>query len=147
MAPEVENRINGAIASGRLTVLAAKLIAIEPGVASVVVRYRRRGQSAIETVEADKIVDCRHIGRVPLKVTNPAVRSLFDAGLARLDPLSIGIDVTPECAVIDRFGVPSERLFAVGPLTRAGFWEIVAVPDIRVQCAALANHLASALAA
>ena len=147
MAPEVENRIDGAIASGRLTLLAAKLMAIEPGVASAVVRYRRRGQSAIETIETDKIVDCRHIGRVPLKVTNPAVRSLFDAGLARLDPLSIGIDVTPECAVIDRFGVPSERLFAVGPLTRAGFWEIVAVPDIRVQCAALANHLASGLPA
>jgi uncharacterized NAD(P)/FAD-binding protein YdhS len=146
MAPEVENRINGAIASSRLTVLAAKLSGIEPGATSAVVRYRRRGQSAIETIEADKIVDCRYIGRVPLKVTNPAVRSLFDTGLARLDPLSIGIDVTPECAVIDSSGVPSERLFAVGPLTRAAFWEIVAVPDIRIQCAALANHLASALA-
>jgi uncharacterized NAD(P)/FAD-binding protein YdhS len=74
--------------------LAAKLIAIEAGVASAMVRYRRRGQNAIETMKADKIVDCRQIGRVPLKVANPAVRSLLDLGLARLDPLSIGIDVT-----------------------------------------------------
>jgi uncharacterized NAD(P)/FAD-binding protein YdhS len=147
MAPEVENRINDAIGSGRLIVLAAKLIAIEPGAASAMIRYRRRGESAIETMEADKIVDCRYIGRVPLKVANAAVRSLFDTGLARLDPLSIGIDVTLECAVIDRSGVPSERLFAVGPLTRAAFWEIVAVPDIRVQCAGLANRLASRLVA
>lgn len=146
MAPEIETRINGAITSGRLTVLAAKLIAIEPGAGRAVVCYRRRGQTAIEYMEADKIVDCRYISKVPLTVTNPAVCSLLDVGLARLDALCIGIDVTPECAIIDRSGMPSNRLFAVGPLTRAAFWEIVAVPDIRNQCAALANHLAHALA-
>jgi uncharacterized NAD(P)/FAD-binding protein YdhS len=145
MAPEVETRLNGAIASGQLTVLAARLSGIEPGAESAVVHYRRRSQRAIETMEADKLVDCRRIGRVPLQVTNIAVRSLLDLGLARLDPLSIGIDVTPECAIIDRSGVPSKRLFAIGPLTRAAFWEIVAVPDIRNQCAALANRLAEAL--
>jgi uncharacterized NAD(P)/FAD-binding protein YdhS len=47
--------------------------------------------------------------------------------------------------VVDRFGVPSERLFAIGPLTRAAFWEVVAVPDIRNQCAALAAHLRAVL--
>jgi uncharacterized NAD(P)/FAD-binding protein YdhS len=78
---------------------------------------------------------------MPLRITNPAVRSLLDAGLARLDPLGIGIDITPECAVVNRSGVPSERLFAIGPVMRAAFWEIVAVPDIRDQRAALANRL------
>ena len=142
MAPEAEARINDAVASGRLTVLAAKLIAIEPGPTCAVVRYRRRGQFGIQSMEADRIVDCRQISGVPLRVTNPAVRSLLDAGLARLDPLGIGIDITPDCAVVDRSGVPSERLFAIGPVTRAAFWEIVAVPDIRNQCAALASRLA-----
>ena len=37
--------------------------------------------------------------------------------------------------------MPSRRLFALGPVTRGSFWEIVAVPDIRQQCARLANHL------
>jgi uncharacterized NAD(P)/FAD-binding protein YdhS len=32
-------------------------------------------------------------------------------------------------------------MFAIGPLTRAAFWEIIAIPDIRNQCAALANQL------
>jgi uncharacterized NAD(P)/FAD-binding protein YdhS len=49
--------------------------------------------------------------------------------------------VAPTCALLDQFGVPSERLFAVGPLTRAAFGEIVAVPDIRDQCGALATYL------
>jgi hypothetical protein len=55
--------------------------------------------------------------------------------------LEIGIEVTAQCALVDQFGVPSERLFAIGPLTRAAFWEVIAIPDIRAQCAALAAHL------
>jgi uncharacterized NAD(P)/FAD-binding protein YdhS len=141
MAPEVEERINAAIASGHLTVLAAKLCAIESDGAAALVHYRRRGAQAAETMEADKVVDCRAIGATPVKVTNPAVSSLLERGLARLDPLHIGLDVTPDCALIDRFGATSERLFAVGPLTRAAFWEIVAVPDIRNQCTVLASRL------
>jgi uncharacterized NAD(P)/FAD-binding protein YdhS len=141
MAPEVESRINAAIASGRLTVIAAKLCAIESGEAGALIRYRRRGANQIETMRFDKIVDCRGIGATPLKVVNPALCSLLEHGLARLDPLGIGLDVTSDCAIIDQLGIASERLFAVGPLTRATFWEIVAVPDIRNQCLALATRL------
>jgi len=141
MAPEVESRINAAIASKRLQVLAAKLCAIEPGESGALVHYRRRGAEGVETVAVDKIVDCRAIGAAPLKATNPALRDLLERGLARLDPLHIGLDVTADCALVDRSGTASERLFAVGPLTRATFWEIVAVPDIRNQCTALASRL------
>jgi uncharacterized NAD(P)/FAD-binding protein YdhS len=146
MAPEVESRINAAIASGRLSVIAAKLCTIDSSEAGAVVRYRRRGASTAETVQVDKMVDCRGIGATPLTIVNPALCSLIERGLARLDPLQIGIDVTSECAVIDRSGTPSERLFAVGPLTRSAFWEIVAVPDIRNQCKALADRLSRACA-
>jgi uncharacterized NAD(P)/FAD-binding protein YdhS len=141
MAPEVESRINTAVATGHLKVLAAKLCTVEHREAGALVHYRRRGAHTVETVEVDKIVDCRAIGTIPLKVTNPALRSLLERGLARLDPLSIGLDVTADCELVDQFGMASHRLFAVGPLTRATFWEIVAVPDIRNQCTALADRL------
>jgi uncharacterized NAD(P)/FAD-binding protein YdhS len=72
------------------------------------------------------------------------VRSLFGRGLARADPLRIGIETNADCAIVDRGGVASRRLFAVGPLTRAAFWEIIAIPDIRNQCAELAAKLADA---
>src|SRR4029077_7523041 len=71
----------------------------EPGATCAVVRYRRSGQLAIQSMEADRIVDCLETSGVPLRFTNPAVGNLFDAGLARLDPLGIGIDITPECAL------------------------------------------------
>jgi uncharacterized NAD(P)/FAD-binding protein YdhS len=45
--------------------------------------------------------------------------------------------------VINRSGIASQHLFAVGPLTRAALWEIVAIPDIGNQCAELAVRLAT----
>jgi uncharacterized NAD(P)/FAD-binding protein YdhS len=141
MAPEVERRIEGELSSGRLTVIAARLKGIETDATNAVIRYRRRGASAIETLHVDKIADCRGVAPAPLKIVNPALRSLVDRGLARLDPLAIGLDMTDACAIIDRAGVPSERLFAVGALTRAAFWEIIAIPDIRSQCVELADRI------
>ena len=38
-------------------------------------------------------------------------------------------------------------IIAVGPLTKARFWEITAIPDIRVQCASLAETVAARVAA
>ncbi|MGX1324671.1 putative NAD(P)/FAD-binding protein YdhS [Bradyrhizobium sp. USDA 377] len=140
-APEVEARIAEALAAKRLTIIAGKLAAITPNPGGALVRYRRRSQSETSELQVGAIVDCTGIVRDPGASTNPAVRSLLDQGLARIDPLRIGIDVTRDCAIIDRDGSPSRRLYAVGPLTRAAFWEIIAVPDIRQQCAELAARL------
>jgi uncharacterized NAD(P)/FAD-binding protein YdhS len=94
-------------------------------------------------MQVAKIVECTGIVKNPLHTANPALRSLLGQGLARVDPLQIGFDVTAECALVDRLGVPSQRLFAIGPLTRAAFWEVIAVPDIRSQCAELAARIQS----
>jgi uncharacterized NAD(P)/FAD-binding protein YdhS len=141
MAPEVETRITQAIAAGRLALIAAKVIRIEPNAGGALVCYRRRGQNEITSMQVGKIVDCTGIVKDPRATTNPVVGSLFDKGLARADPMHIGIDIDTDCAIISRDGLPSRRLFAVGPLTRAAFWEIIAIPDIRSQCAALAALL------
>jgi uncharacterized NAD(P)/FAD-binding protein YdhS len=71
----------------------------------------------------------------------PLVRRLLQEGVARADPLGIGLDVTGEGAVIDRENRVSRRLYAVGPITRGVFWEATAVPDIRLHCEALAAHI------
>jgi uncharacterized NAD(P)/FAD-binding protein YdhS len=141
MAPEVEARIAKAVADRRLTVMAAKALDISPNSSGASVRYRRRGQAEIERLQVGAVVDCTGIAKNPDTSGNPVIRSLFDQGLARIDPLRMGIEVAPDCAIVNRGGFPSGRLFAVGPLTRAAFWEIVAIPDIRNQCAQLAERI------
>lgn len=140
-APEVETRIAEVLAAGRLTVVSGKLATVTPNQDGALVSYRRRGRSELSELQVGAIVDCTGIVKDPGASNNPAVRSLFDNGLARIDPLRIGIEVTSDCAIVDRHGYPSRRLYAVGPLTRAAFWEIIAVPDIRQQCAELAARL------
>jgi uncharacterized NAD(P)/FAD-binding protein YdhS len=69
---------------------------------------------------------------------DPLLRSLLDAGEVRPDHLGIGLDVDGE----SRAG---ERLWALGPLTKGRYWEIIAVPDIRDQAAAVAEDIAREL--
>ena len=78
---------------------------------------------------------------VPYRPANPALRDLLVRGHAQLDPLEIGLDVTADGAIVDGSGRASPRLFALGPLARAAFWEITAIPEIRAQCARLADRL------
>jgi len=40
----------------------------------------------------------------------------------------------------------SNRLWAMGALTKGRYWEMIAVPDIRGQAAAVANDIAEELA-
>jgi uncharacterized NAD(P)/FAD-binding protein YdhS len=92
------------------------------------------------------VAECTGVYTDPLATTNPLLKHLLAQRLARPDPLGIGIDVDANCAIVDQSGRDSPVLYAVGPLTRAAFWEIMAVPDIRVQCADLARHLLERLA-
>jgi uncharacterized NAD(P)/FAD-binding protein YdhS len=142
-APEVEMRLTHALAAGRLSLVAAKVTGIEPNAAGALVYYRRRGRQDTASLQVGLIVDCTGIVKDPRATGNPVIRRLFEQGLARADALHIGIDIADDCAVINRNGIASRRLFAVGPLTRAAFWEIVAIPDIRNQCAELAARLAA----
>jgi uncharacterized NAD(P)/FAD-binding protein YdhS len=140
-APEADRRIKDAIASGQLKIVAGRVRTIEAAARGATVSYCRRSTDEIEVARVDKIVQCIGVSVHPCESSNPALQSLLTQGLARPDPIGIGIDVTADCAVIDRFGKPSQRLLAVGPLTRGKFWEIVAIPDIRVQCAELADRI------
>jgi len=143
MAPEVEMRLAQELAAGRLSLVAAKVTGIEPNAAGALVRYRRRGRQDIACLQVGLIVDCTGIVKDPRTTANPVIQRLFEQGLARPDALHIGIDVADDCAVINRNGIASRRLFAAGPLTRSAFWEIIAIPDIRNQCAELAARLAA----
>ncbi len=140
LAPEADTLLREAMAEGHLTVLAGRLLKVERGEGGQVVQLRRRGGGEVR-VAASHVIDCTGILRDPAGAGDPLTARLIAAGRARLDPLGIGIEVAGDGAVVPAEGPASRCLFAVGPVTRARFWEITAVPDIRVQSAALARHL------
>jgi len=79
-----------------------------------------------------------------LRTEEPLLRRMLERGLIRPDPLRLGIDVTQQSEVVGADGQPCPTLFALGPMTRGTFWEIVAVPDIRRQTWAVARKLSNA---
>jgi uncharacterized NAD(P)/FAD-binding protein YdhS len=81
------------------------------------------------------------------RIDDALIRALLDRGDVRPDPLRLGLDVSSLCALRNRQGEIWQRLYAVGQVTRPAFWEVTSVPDIRRQCAALAQHLIMGLAA
>lgn len=140
-APAALAAVEAARAEGRLRLLAARVEAMEAGA----VRLRHRGGGA-ETIAAERVVDCTGAGADPARSTNPVVAALLKAGLARPDPTGLGLEVGDLGALVAADGRVSERVFALGPPARAGFWEITAIAEIRAQAAALAARLTAAAA-
>lgn len=143
LPPALYDRLVAAVEESQITLIAGEVVGLEPGPADegVTAHVRRRGASTSEPLEAARVYDCGGVAVDVFKSSNPVMQNLIAAGKARPDPLRIGLDVTPGCAVIDQNGVPSRRLFAVGPLTRSQFFEIESVPEIRVQAEMLAQSL------
>jgi uncharacterized NAD(P)/FAD-binding protein YdhS len=145
MAPEVSARIRAMIAAERLEIIAGKVVDVAPLGEGARVALRRRGFQGVEILDVFRIISCTGVRSNPEHSANPLVESLFAQGLARADPLRIGIEVAPNCAILNRGGEASRRLFAIGPMSQAAFWEIIAVPDIRLQTAELARDLLGGL--
>ncbi len=105
---------------------------------------RPHGQGAEVALPAARIIDCRGIRHDPEANASPLIADLLARGAARIDPLRLGVEVTDDCRLVAADGRASDRILAIGPASRAAFWEITAIPDIRAQVAMLAARIAAA---
>lgn len=144
MAGPVADRIEAAQASGQLQARAGRIRNFElMADGTVEAGFQPRGEEGRAALRAARVVNCSGPGADYDRIAHPLVRSLLREGTARPDALRLGLDVTATCALLNREGGISRRLFAVGPVTKGAFWEMTAVPDIRRQCELLATHLAT----
>ncbi len=144
LAPAVAARIEAMRADGRLDIVAGKISGAEAGGAGVRVHWRPRGQDRIEPIEVRRVINCSGPQGDLVRTSEPLLRRLLDRGLIRPDGQHLGIDVNPQSEAIAADGSVDPRLVVLGPMTRGTFWEIVAVPDIRVQTWSVARRLSNA---
>ncbi len=144
LAPAVADRIAAMQIEGRLTIVAGKTVAFAEEDGGIAVSWRRRGTDEAQTLHAQRIVNCTGPQSDLARTDDPLLRAMLDRGTIRPDAAHLGIDVDAQAAVIAVDGSSSDRLFALGPMTRGAFWEIVAVPDIRSQTWTLARRLSNA---
>lgn len=134
IAPEVAATIARMVGEGRLEIVAGRIVGAQAMPEGIEINYRRRRGDKVTTQTFAYAFNCtgplHSIGRSK----DPLVRGLLDAKEVRPDHLGIGLDVDAHCRA-------GEHLWAMGQLTKGRFWEIIAVPDIREQAAAVADDI------
>ena len=130
IAPQVDDVITRRIADGTLTIRAASIRASATQGDDLAVDLRARRSRNWERTAFDAIVIATGPAHGSVFATNPLLGQVGDAGLARPDPLGLGIDVDRGGRAIGRDGVAAGSLFVAGPLARGTFGELMGVPDL-----------------
>ena len=142
IAPGVAKRIAAMIADGRLEIVAGRIVEARDADGGVDVDIAQRGRSEARTHRFGLVINCTGPLHAMSRTANPLLRSLIDGGAARPDVLDIGLEVGEGARVAG-----SDRLWAMSTLTKGRYWEITAVPDIRVQAAGIAADIGEELRA
>jgi uncharacterized NAD(P)/FAD-binding protein YdhS len=140
--PATAAQIAGLRAAGRLKVLRGRLVTATAG------RDEMRVHLDSDGVRRELRVGWLVNGTGPAAdvAGDPLLSGLVDAGLARPDPLRLGLDAEEAGAVLDAAGRPHDRIFTLGPTLRGVRYETTAIPEIRAQAAALVPRLLDAIA-
>jgi uncharacterized NAD(P)/FAD-binding protein YdhS len=129
--------------AGRLTVGAGRVVAVDNdgsgGDARLRVTLSGPGGHT-ETLAVAGLIDCTGPGADPT-VGSPLVAGLVAAGLARLHPSGIGLDVDEHGDLRTASGA-SGTIHTVGWCRRGAEFEATAVPELRRQADRLARHVA-----
>ena len=143
IAPQVTEDLTRMEEEGRLKTFSGRPFKFT-GYDGVRVDWQPRGSDTPQTLHVRRVINCTGPLGDLLRSTDPLLRALRERGDARPDVLHLGIDVDQQSRTINAVGRSNDWLYALGPMTRGAFWEIVAVPDIRTQVWALARKLANA---
>ena len=140
IAPQVAGVIKRLVSEGRLEIMAGRILSATETDTGLEVEFRRRRAAAPSRMTFDFAFNCTGPLHSMEHTKDPLLRSLLDSGQVRPDHLGIGLEVDEAS-----HAVGGELLWALGPLTKGRYWEIIAVPDIREQAAAVADDIAREL--
>ncbi len=141
VAPSIHRSVREALRTGDLEVVAGRLVRHAASDDKIAVEIQVRHTGSTKRYLVSRIYDCRGSAWVDHSKSHPLTERLLANGRVRRDALGLGIDVSPDCAVLDTQGRPTPGLHAIGPISRAGFFEIESIPEIRAQCVQLAERL------
>lgn len=141
MAPPVATAIASLERFGRLSIRAGKITNAKLDNQEALVSWRPRGQPHEQQIRFSRIINCTGPAGNVQKAASPLLADLISRGCARPDAQGLGIEVDAQCRLVGADGTPNPRITAIGPISRGAFWEITAVPDIRVQASMVAERL------
>lgn len=140
IAPEVGSTVAQMVSSGQLEIVAGRIETATVTDSKLEVTYRRRRASKPQRETFAYAFNCTGPLHSMTHTRDPLLSSLLNAGAVKPDHLGIGLEVDGACRA-------AKHLWAMGPLTKGRYWEIIAVPDIREQAARVAADIEQELCA
>jgi uncharacterized NAD(P)/FAD-binding protein YdhS len=140
MPPETARRAAALADQGRLSVLRGRVVAAASDERDGV-RVRIEGGGSSTELGVGWLINCTGAATDITATADPLIRQLLDSGLARPDPLRLGLDADACGGLRDADGSAASDLVTLGPPLRGRWYETTAIPEIRDQAAALARRL------
>jgi uncharacterized NAD(P)/FAD-binding protein YdhS len=150
-APQARATLDGLVASGQVQVRAARLKSLRPAAdGGWQVTLQARGADAVDSSQVGWVINCTGPSSDARNSDDPLLSHLISHGLAVPDTLGLGLCVQPDYRLsTSRVGSGLVGLAGglryLGPLLKAGWWEAVAVPELRVHADKLAGLLVAEL--
>ncbi len=145
LAPQVEAVLNARRANGTLVVLAASLRGAVRKRGAVALTLQPRGGGTPVTVRAARVIVTTGPAHAGVVAGNRVLSALAAGGHLRADAIGLGIAVDAKGRVLRADGTPHETLFAVGPLARARYGELMGMPQVAMQPSEVGQLVAAEL--
>lgn len=148
LAPQVAEELDSLLASGTLKIMQGRLKSLgltNDLVLPVSVTWTPKAARAEDCFFVSKIINCMGPGGNLRFSPFVLIRQMLAEGLIEPDALALGLAVDDEGRALTPSGEAEPGLFALGPITRGTFWEVTAIPDIRVKAAEVAVAVLLAL--
>jgi len=147
IAERIADQLALQLRSGQIVIHAGRITEYAQVADGVDITYRQRKSGRLTKFHVDRVVNCTGPEGDYRRVGSPLLSSLLEKQFVRPDELALGLDVAQDGAIVNSQDSPSNSIYALGPLRKGKLWESVAVPELRVQVAELANLLAGQFSA
>jgi len=141
LPPVMAERLEALQRDGELEVNAGRILDIRPSGEQLRVTWRPRGNAEPRSMTVDLVVNATGPDHSLKQSREPLLRSMQAAGLIAADALGLGLLTDEQSACIGANGTTDSRLFYLGPMLRARYWEATAATELRDHAERLARHL------
>lgn len=146
IAPQVEDALDRAIATGRLSIRAARLKQVTQEGAAFRVTLSQRNKPDLEEHLLDAIVVTTGPAHDHILQSQPFLAGLAEQGHIGACETGLGIACNLDARALNSEGEPVENLLVAGPLARGTFGELMGLPQVTEHAVFVARQVADALA-
>jgi uncharacterized NAD(P)/FAD-binding protein YdhS len=145
VAPEIADLLADMRSEGQVQLHTGVLTRYSSSSKGTEIAFRDHETQAETALAVDRVFNCTGSETDCRRISESLVSSLFAQGLARPDPLFLGLWATKSGRLIDYTGNASRHLYAIGPPLKGMLWETTSVCEIRQQALDLAHRLCACL--